>query len=755
MRWTSLLLVTILISTSASASPSSTKAVISCSNSSLDSLPDNWSIPDQSCLRIDLGEQEPGSTMFFEISSNSEVDILVFPSNTVSVYQSEQSYRLDSVWVTESVFESFNGNGEWHWEIPTDRAQTRWYLVVDNLAHPQDSGKGSQGGQSVEITLDAGVIEPKEFTLSDSIHRLGPGEFSVVHGPFSVDEGTFVEIHARTMDGFPDIFVMTETAFSYYSPSSNWSSSLRIASADMLLVTNERYLPWEARDTDNEDLYIVVDNRPGPGGGGSGASSAAVTVTVTLTPLLDPTISSETDLAYVDVGSKVTLSASKTPNKSNQIQDSGFSWDIGDDGVIEGNGEEIDHTWEMPGNYSVRLSATSTDSRSASVSRSVRVMDLSDPTVSMGSSGQITKGFGEQLEISATFSDNWGVESLDWKLDGEVVWSNYSLIEPISTLILNISNEYSAGEHVISVVVVDFSGRSTQEDVIVNFIDVTAPVISEFETSKEVIKGQPTILRIFAQDDESENIEYTWTLEIGTENEMQFSGPEMTQVIYEFNNEGPQNVVCRVENEAGLASFAEILVIVKEDESEGGMGLLTIAILLILILLVVAAAAFLTFNKLVESRMTELSESEEEEGKQTPESSPVQSSSQSWSGESFSPFQPTNTQSQSQMWSGESQSPFQSITQDQTQFEPDPDLIGLLRDEETALDPLEGIEDESIPAEGPTESDNLGENHPDRGVRKECQSCSKMFEIDLPEGVDAAYTNCPYCGSEELVSLND
>ncbi len=239
--------------------------------------------------------------MFFEISSNSEVDILVFPSNTVSVYQSEQSYRLDSVWASESVFESFNGNGEWHWEIPTDRAQTRWYLVVDNLAHPQDSGKGSQGGQSVEITLDAGVIEPKEFTLSDSIHRLGPGEFSVVHGPFSVDEGTFVEIHARTMDGFPDIFVMTETAFSYYSPSSNWSSSLRIASADMLLVTNERYLPWEARDTDNEDLYIVVDNRPGPGGGGSGASSAAVTVTVTLTHLLDPKISRDKDLDYVEV----------------------------------------------------------------------------------------------------------------------------------------------------------------------------------------------------------------------------------------------------------------------------------------------------------------------------------------------------------------------------------------------------------------------------------------------------------------------
>ena len=94
-----------------------------------------------------------------------------------------------------------------------------------------------------------------------------------------VDEGTFVEIHARTMAGSPDIFVMTENAFSFYSPDTNWSSSLRITSADMLLVSDERYLPWEATDIEGENLYIVVDNRQGPGGGGAGTSNAAVTVT--------------------------------------------------------------------------------------------------------------------------------------------------------------------------------------------------------------------------------------------------------------------------------------------------------------------------------------------------------------------------------------------------------------------------------------------------------------------------------------------
>ena len=150
----------------------------------------------------------------------------------------------------------------------------------------------------------------------------------------------------------------------------------------MLLVSEERYLPWEASDIEGENLYIVVDNRQGPGGGGAGTSNVAVTVTVTLTPVLAPSITSQTDLESVDVGSPVNLSASTTPNKSGQIPDSGFSWDIDGDGVSDGSGLTLEHTWGEPGNYTVRLSATSVDSRSASVSRTVRVVDMSAPSVS-------------------------------------------------------------------------------------------------------------------------------------------------------------------------------------------------------------------------------------------------------------------------------------------------------------------------------------------------------------------------------------
>jgi hypothetical protein len=734
MRYVSLLVASILLTTTFSVGATSTKGVISCSNSSLDNLPGNWTMPDQTCLRVDLGVLLPGESLFFEISSDSEVDILLFPSNTVSVYQSEQSYRLDSVWISESVFESFSGEGEWHWTVPSDRDSTRWYLVVDNLEHPQDSGEGSQGGQSSEVTLDGGLISPQQFTLSDSIHRVGPDDYSIVHGPFTVDEGTFVRINARTMEGEPDIFVMTETAFSYYSPATNWSSSLRIVSADMLLVSNERDISWEASEIDGEDLYIVVDNRPGPGGGGAGTSNASVTVTVTLTPVLDPSISSQANLDSIDVGELVNLSASGTPNNSGQIHDSGFSWDIDGDGTGDWSGVSVEHLWEEPGNYTVRLSVISVDSRGASVSRTVRVSDMSAPIVSLSVTDMVTKGFGEQLSISGTFTDNWGVESLDWMIDGETILSNYSLTDPTSTLLLQVSNDYSPGQHVISLIVRDSSGMSTQKDTLVNFIDVTAPEISRYETQIEVNYGEPTILQIFAQDNQSEDLDYTWTIGQGSDNEIQFSGPLL---VYEFDSEGPTNVICRVENDAGLSSYAEILVIVEESETSSDLGWQIIAVLSVILLVTISVAVFFLYNSAVNRRMSEFSDFEEEDD--TPEL-------------------PPSPQMQAQMWSrGETSTSFKTPQEVTPSPLPGDEMFDLLDPplsarEETRV-PIDL--DESLLRDLQSAPEQINpETSGGTTIRADCSKCSLAFEITLPEGLDSAYTNCPHCGSEEIVGTN-
>ena len=47
----------------------------------------------------------------------------------------------------------------------------------------------------------------------------------------------------------------------------------------------------------------------------------------------------------------------------------------------------------------------------------------------------------------------------------------------------------------------------------------------------------------------------------------------------------------------------------------------------------------------------------------------------------------------------------------------------------------------------------LQEDADDRTIRKQCTDCSKEFQITLPEGIDAAYTNCPHCGTEQTVTI--
>ena len=39
----------------------------------------------------------------------------------------------------------------------------------------------------------------------------------------------------------------------------------------------------------------------------------------------------------------------------------------------------------------------------------------------------------------------------------------------------------------------------------------------------------------------------------------------------------------------------------------------------------------------------------------------------------------------------------------------------------------------------------------ERTVRKSCSSCGKLFEVDMPVGVDVARTSCPHCGSIETI----
>ena len=168
----STILAILLLSFAGPIAEADSKGVISCANADLSMMPANWELGDQACARLDLGELNPGQTLSFDIVTDSAIDILLFSANAITVYQNEQSYRSDLVWERDSVFESFNGTGSWHWTVPDDRDTTRWYMVFDNLNHPQDSSNGAQGGSTASVTLDAGIISSAPFTLADTIVRL-------------------------------------------------------------------------------------------------------------------------------------------------------------------------------------------------------------------------------------------------------------------------------------------------------------------------------------------------------------------------------------------------------------------------------------------------------------------------------------------------------------------------------------------------------------------------------------------------------
>ena len=123
-RVSATLLIALLLACSAPLAHADSKGIISCVNADLSMMPASWDADDQSCVRINLGELEPGEILSFDLTTDSNIDILMFSVNAISVYQNEQAYRGDSIWERNSVFEDYNGTGSWHWTVPDDREMT-------------------------------------------------------------------------------------------------------------------------------------------------------------------------------------------------------------------------------------------------------------------------------------------------------------------------------------------------------------------------------------------------------------------------------------------------------------------------------------------------------------------------------------------------------------------------------------------------------------------------------------------------------
>ena len=651
------LMVLLLLTSSAPAIDATGKGVISCTPADLDMVPASWNIDDGACVRIDLGVLSAGDTLSFDVSADTNVDILLFSASSISVYQNEQNYRLDSVWHSDSVFESFQGDGTWHWTAPDDRGDTRWYLVLDNMAHPQDQGEGAQAGSLATVVLDVQEVDSPVFGIVDTIVRLDSGGHSVLAGPLVLDEGTQVNIFVTTMQGAPDIFLVTGTQMEFYEQGTT-ANGMDDNNADMLLVLEERSISWSVNsDYSGQELYLVVDNRPGPPSGGAGTGFVATTVVMDLIPILQPTITNASDLATIDVGAEVILDASNTPNFSDQIDsENGFQWDTNGDGFYDFSGSTITVSWAEPAEISIGLRAVSQDGRSATVYLNTTIQDISPPDVSLSASDIIRKDFDDELLLTANIDDNWGIYSVEWLVD-EAVIQNYSSWnwQDGKTFTFRFDSSYLAGNHDVTIRVTDNEGQVTERTAIIDLYDSTPPLVPQQTVETTAILGQPIQLTAEAIDAESPTLTYFWDLDIQTDansdgimnNDMDASGSSITEI---FQQKGTYEIVCTIVNEAGASTQVTYLVSVRSSSDDGsGLSPMMLGMAaVVLLIIIIAIIGMITWRRMSNARLEALLEEQAAAEEEKPRELSVEEQKAMYGAGSATLDQPTSMSTTSQ-----------------------------------------------------------------------------------------------------------
>ena len=651
------LMMLFLLTSSAPAIDAAGKGVISCTPADLDMVPASWDIDDGACVRIDLGVLSAGDTLSFDVLANTNVDILLFSASSISVYQNEQNYRLDSVWHSDSVFESFQGDGTWHWTAPDDRGDTRWYLVLDNMAHPQDQGEGAQAGSLATVVLDIEEVDSPVFGIVDTIVRLDSGGHSVIAGPLVLDEGTQVNIFVTTMQGAPDIFLVTGTQMEFYEQGTT-ANGMDDNNADMLLVLEERSISWSVNsDYSGQELYLVVDNRPGPPSGGAGTGFVATTVVMDLIPILQPTITNASDLATIDVGAEVILDASNTPNFSDQIDsENGFQWDTNGDGFYDASGSTITVSWTEPAEISIGLRAVSQDGRSATVYLNTTIQDISPPDVSLSASDIIRKDFDDELLLTANIDDNWGIYSVEWLVD-ETVIQNYSTWnwQDGKTFTFRFDSSYLAGNHDVTIRVTDNEGQVTERTAIIDLYDSTPPLVPQQTVETTAILGQPIQLSAEAIDAESPTLTYFWDLDIQTDansdgimnNDMDASGSSITEI---FQQKGTYEIVCTIVNEAGASTQVTYLVSVRSSSDDGsGLSPMMLGMAaVVLLIIIIAIIGMITWRRMSNTRLEALLEEQAAAEEEKPRELSVEEQKAMYGAGSATLDQPTSMSTTSQ-----------------------------------------------------------------------------------------------------------
>lgn len=792
------LLVTLLVTSTLPITSASEGRATTCNTIDLNAMPDPIIIDDQSCAKIALGVLQPGTIVEFDVEADVNFDFLVFRNTGLPAYQNDQSYRSATYWAQDTVFEDMVGSARWHWTVPTDESAKNWFVILDNLDHLGDDNEGAQGGSSLQVTFDVTYPTTSYWNLHDSLVQLGVNSHTklIDENLLNLDEGTQVSIRAIPLVGDPDLFILTENQRLSYLDGT--APEFRVTGADLLQVTTEGSVTWTVdANHANQPLWLYADNEVGPTGGGDGSEEAIFTVIIELLPILDATITSSS--MSLDVGESTTISATETPNLSNQVDIDAYEWDLDGDGTFELTGPSTDISWPTEGNFSISLRVNGVDGRTDTSSLSIGVSDQTYPVAVINGGGDnIVRGFGETFTLASSSTDNFGVDREEWYADDVLIQSDSGTGNSFT---YSFSSE---GNHSVTLRVYDLANWSTNQTINVTIQDRTPPELEAITGPKQVMAGEENSWRINATDPNSPQLTWSWDFDRSVDSDENGNTADDNQasgdiVKWSFSEGGDYSITCTVTNEQGLSSSREINVYVEAKPVEKSSTMTYVygggAILLGLIVIAGGLYVFRATNQrrahreLMEAEAARQAAEEAEANREVGREEQLSmfqnrgSSSSGFArsggnemaeiagvGAGYGTQQPVSNIAVQSVSDASLLSAFEEVEETpEVKPEPEPET----KPQGTTATPSDkgsvlssGIELPSVlnqKTPEPTPSPTVVEPTPEPEKIEEqstvqttevvgtCGACGQKYAVDMPVGIEQAQIDCPKCGNRSII----
>ena len=496
------------------------RAEFNCTDMSYDSTTDLpvdsalFGINDDRCTALWLEGFQTGDMIHITLNvSAGLIDVLMMDAGVYLGYLNGQPYHKNplsgsALLEPDPSFENLSGTVDYHWTVPSTES---WILVLDNMRHQNDGGRGAGGGGPADavISLEHDV-ETWLWKPLKTVIQVEAGTYAVAgDDPLVFDEGDVITLRGEPLFGKPDIFLMTDAQMGVYISGS--PGSWNIEPAQLTALSSADQVDWTvSAEFAGEEIHIIVDARSTPAGGGDGSQDVAVTVSLLVNPVIAPMIEITSQGSNeILLGDMLNLDASSTPNRWGQI--SSFSWSIDDNGVQ--NTVSANAQWDAPGTYDVNLTVTRIDGQQATSSTTIDVVDVTAPSISLlGIVAGALIEQGSSVSVTCNCDDDHMLGSVDWYWDGVLDGDNDSIL-------LSRQLETSTiGSHHLRIVATDPSGNSAEVEVNLTIVDATDPVITAVIWPDDDRKaGTMLTFSLSASDPENPDISIRWDFDLGAD----------------------------------------------------------------------------------------------------------------------------------------------------------------------------------------------------------------------------------------------